>query len=307
MARLAGDERTYRVALGRRMRLHDGDPCPTCDKPLGKYQLEKDAISKLPVLLMGAPRKTVEHKILVATEHGEDWVSISTVAGIIDKGGALSGWAYNAALEGILKLIDDGVDLVELDFEQLKARMKQAGYTPWVKRDRAAERGTQVHEEVLEALGLGTPPEEVKATILALDDDIRGYGVGAFRWYEDEAPEPLLVEAPVWSSTHRTVGTLDLYATRKDGRNVLSDLKTSKDVYESHPVQLDGYALCVNELISEGVLDTPRPDAHSIVLSRPDGTYEERFLPSDPAAFIAALELTKAVMKTKAFLKGEAA
>ena len=293
MARLAGDERTYRIALCRRLRLHDGDPCPTCDKPLGKWGMP--------------PRKTVEHKILVATEHGEDWVSISTVAGIIDKGGALSGWAFNTAVEGFVELVATGWKVEGLSVEQVKEALKKAGATPWVKKDRAAERGTQVHEEVLEALGTGVDPEQVKQTVLELPDDVRGYGVGAFRWYEDEAPVPILVEEPVWSAKHRTSGTLDLFAARKDGRNVLTDLKTSKAVYESHPVQLDGYGLCINELIDEGILDIPRPRAHSIVLSRPDGTYEEKFLPSDPGAFLNALELTKAVMKVRALLKEEAA
>ena len=60
-------------------------------------------------------------------------------------------------------------------------------------------------------------------------------------------------------------------------------------------------------MVDEGILDIPRPDAQSIVLSRPDGTYEEKFLPSDPGAFLNALELTKAVMKVRALLKEEAA
>jgi len=304
--RIAGDQSTYAVRFCRRVRLKDHDPCPLCAKPLGDPTK--------------APRKTVGHDFTVATDYGEDWISVSTVSHILDKGGALSGWAYNLTVEGVLRLVATGVDVTRMDEEMLKAALKQAGFTPWVKKDRAASRGSEVHE-VLERLAKGEDPSSVARTIADIDiedfspeeiRDVQNYALAAAHWFLDKKPRPILVEETVWSAESRTVGTLDILAERPDlsPRSkgvpvVLTDLKTSKDVYTDHAVQLDGYRLCLEEMVREGVVDVPLPTLHTVVLARPDSTYEERIVPSDPAAFVHALGLTKAAGRLEAALKAD--
>ncbi len=310
MGRLAGNERTYALRFCGRVKLKDHDPCPTCGVPLGRFKYVPTSIDGAIGITIQPPRKSVEHKFLVPSEFGEDWVSISTVAHIIDKGGALSGWTFNLAIAGVLKL---GTDVRGWTEEQLKEAMKQQGFTPWIKKDRAASRGKEVHE-VLERLAEGETLEQVSEFIAAINipkfmpeenREVQGYCLAAAHWFlAQDGIKPLLVERVVWSTQHRTVGTLDLYAERKTGhRYVLTDLKSSKDVYEDHPVQLDGYGICLDELIDKGELDLPKPNAHSIVLARPDGTYEERFVPSNPQSFVDALGLTRAVMDIRDYLK----
>ena len=311
MPRIAGDERTYAVRLCRHGKFHDHDDCPTCGGLLGKVlSVEDDGMGGYNVHI-GAARKTIDHRFVVATEYGEDWISISTVAHILDKGGGLTGWAFNVAVAGVVKLIADGFDVHAATEEQLKAALKQAGSTPWVKKDRAASRGTEVHE-ALERIAKGESFDEVTKFIAGIHindfspeetHEVQMYAVAAVKWFVTEKPSAILVEQPVWSAIHRIVGTLDFLGMRPSRGSCLTDLKSSKDVYTDHAVQLDGYALCLREMVEHGVLDVAVPTRHTVVLARPDGSYEEVVVPSDPQGFLAALDLTRSAGRTEEVLK----
>ena len=113
-------------------------------------------------------------------------------------------------------------------------------------------------------------------------------------------PTPILVEESVVSLRHGFAGTLDLYAHRGEptvGKGyVLTDAKTSKDVYPEMAMQLGGYAIALEEL-GHAV------DTASILLLRADGTFKEVFLEPDRGAFLHALDLYRSFTQTKEAVK----
>lgn len=206
-----------------------------------------------------------------------DFISVTTVTGLLDKSGPLIGWAWNVTTEGIIELTSGHLlDLRGWDQEMLKKALKGIGATPWVKRDRAADRGQEAHD-VLERLAKGEDPEQVWDSIIFMPEEVQGYAQGAFNWFMDELPEPFLVEEPIFSLEHLFAGTLDFYGRRTGGELVLTDLKTSKAVYDGHVIQGGGYKI--------GLLENGRPvDGVTVVRATPDGKYHETDVTDDPRA-----------------------
>lgn len=236
-----------------------------------------------------------------------DLISVSTAAKVIDKSDVLIAWAYNSGLEGMLALAEAEIDLSAKDLAWAKAAMKRAGYSPFVKRGRAAERGSKAHEVVEEVLRYQDKDEDVLQDIRSIEsEEIRGYCMAAFDFAtfirDTEKAEILLIEEPIVSLRWDFAGTLDLYARRfatgfTGGKPVLSDVKTSKNVYPEMAIQLGGYALGLEELGFEP------PEDGSIVLLRPDGSWEEVIVKPDPDGFLAALELSRRLEQLKADAK----
>lgn len=224
---------------------------------------------------------------------------ISDISKIIDKSDQLLGWAYNSGLEGMLAFAEAEVDFSGWDLSAAKEAMKQAGYSPFVRRGAAADRGSRAHD-TLEMCARGDPELEIHRFIDKVPKENQGYCWAAVDWYAHEAPEPILVEESVVSLQHGFAGTLDLYSKRGEptvGKGlVLTDAKTSKDVYPEMAMQLGGYAIALEEL------GFP-VDTASILLLRADGTYKEVFLEPDRAAFLHALDLYRSFTQTKAAVK----
>lgn len=230
------------------------------------------------------------------TEYGVDSVSISTIAkAVSDKSGPLTGWAWNIITEGVAHLAQFN-EMRGWDQDKLKGALKDAGFTPWVKRARAAARGNEAHE-VLERLMKGEDPEQVAKAIEAIEnEEVRGYASGVMNWFlEAGAIKPLIVEEPVWF-LHGQIytGQLDLFALRlldaQDDdpvRPVLTDLKTSKDVYAEHWLQLDGY----DNGVRHGRPDLPIPELHSVLLVNAEGEYRELYREPHPEWFLHAVDL----------------
>lgn len=211
---------------------------------------------------------------------------VSTITKIIDKSDMLISWAYNGGLEGAQALAAAEVDIASLDIAELKTAMKAAGFSPFVRRARAADRGTAAHN-VLEMMATGKDRGEITKHVQAISsEEIRGYCWAAINFWDDQAPETILVEEPVVSLRHSFAGTFDLYAKRDHIGCVLTDAKTSKDVYPEMALQLGGYAIGLEETYGEV------PDACSILLLRADGTWKEIFIEPDREGFLDALRLS---------------
>jgi hypothetical protein len=222
-----------------------------------------------------------------------DLVSASTVAKILSKGDALTAWSFNVAVEGLELLALSGKDTRRMTVFELKEALTEIGMTPFVKRGKASDRGNAAHD-VAERLGRGESPSRLAEEVeLAkyddnkeLDEEIRGYCRGALKWWNDNQPIiPVIVEEPLAAITgvgpdgrpRGFAGTLDLLADRQitleqptalgDTQvwgSVLTDFKTSKDVYAEHVIQLSGYDIGVRWLGYQ-------PDLHSVVNFKADG------------------------------------
>lgn len=214
------------------------------------------------------------------------YVSVSTIAKLTSDSGPLIGWAWNVITEGVEYLVSKAlVDLKGRDQDGIKAALKEFGFTPWKKKKSAADRGTGTHT-VLEKLAKGEldlaeAHSFVESEVPPVE---RGYSRGVLKFWEEQEPEPTLVEEKLLSVRHRVAGTGDLgavremHADRPEGpySRVFTDLKTSKAIYPEHITQVNGYLMCSAEMHEMGVPDR-QFDLGSVLRVTPDGDYEEKF------------------------------
>lgn len=208
--------------------------------------------------------------------------SVTTVTDLLSKGGALTGWAYKIAIQGMLEVArkPGRIDIAQLDYEKAKDLFQAFGLrTPWSKKDR--DRGEEAHN-VLEKLAKGEwdLAGAHRHIEMHIPEEWQGYAYGAAAWWDDTEGDPeqvLAAEKRVWSQqAGGFAGTLDLfYQTGHDTFNgaygSLIDLKTrpvgKPAVYPENGYQLAGYGLAVRESMGLTVED------YFVLTTRDDGTY----------------------------------
>lgn len=160
-------------------------------------------------------------------------------------------------------------------------------------KEEAGDRGTAIHA-VLEALGNGVMPNAMD-----FPDQQRGWVAGVCSWWLDCEPEFLHQEVMVGSRTHRYAGRFDVECVFKAGpyagERCLVDLKTSKDVYRSHLVQLTGYEIAYVEMGLGDVFD------RKLVLQvSKDGRYQLYESRTRPQLFVAKVVQLREIALDKA-------
>jgi hypothetical protein len=234
---------------------------------------------------------------------GEGVLGVSTVAkmgGAEETWGIASSWGFRIGYEGALDVLRESAErmrgdlyLVNLpkDPDELREALKREGLTPWSKRDKAAERGSWVHDVFEELAQNGTVPTDLSR----FPEEVRGHVRSLLQWYLHFRPSFVATEVQVASREHRFAGRYDLRATiearrllplidplRRDaqaerirelaarGERALGllDLKTSKGVYPTtHFPQLEGYE-------GAGVeMGFPATDFRAVVNTEADGTF----------------------------------
>lgn len=242
------------------------------------------------------------------TLDGEELYSVSTVAkigGAEETWGIASAWGFRIGYEGAWDIIHDLHTLAESDAlrskDDLRAALKARGLTPWSVRDKAADRGSWVHD-ILERLG--QEGEVVTAGFLdGFSEEYRGHVRAVLAWFLDYRPTFIATEVQVTSVEHGFSGRYDIRC-RIPGGNLddprptvlcLVDLKTSKDVYPTtHFPQLAGYELASVEM------GFPATDAQLVLQTRPDGTYQFVQSWSEGEDFLAYLGALKAIRRVEA-------
>jgi hypothetical protein len=197
---------------------------------------------------------------------------VSTIAKFLDANvDPLMYWAAKLDQIGIAEMasraLDAGADLTWLrEQRSINEALRDAEATWAHVRDRAAIRGTNVHERIFLALAAGTEPP----SLAGLTDEERGYGQAVFAWWRDRRPEPVAAEAVTVAHSRGFAGRFDLLADI-DGVRCLVDAKTREKgaVRMSDHVQLAGYeASNVECAIGES-------DRRLALILMPDGTYRE--------------------------------
>lgn len=211
---------------------------------------------------------------------------VSTIAKYLDANvDPLMHWAAKLDQIGIAELasqaIESGADLAWLcSQERIRAALYEAEATWTHVRDRAAVRGTNVHERIFAALATGTEPPSLSD----LSEEERGYGQAVFAWWRDRKPEAEAAEQVTVSHAKRVAGRFDFLGT-VEGARTLVDAKTRERgaARKSDHVQLAGYE-AVN--VDCGLGETERQVA---LILMPDGTYREEEGVATAADFAAAL------------------
>jgi hypothetical protein len=250
------------------------------------------------------------------TLEGEELLGVSTVAkigGAESTWGVASAWGFRIGYEGAYEVLSQharGIVTRQGSWpehsDNLRNELKARGLTPWSVRDKAADRGTFVHD-ILERLGQeGEVPSatEIDSTY---SEEIRGHVRAVIAWYLDYRPTFVATEVQV-TSKHGFAGRYDLRCfidlhlrdeldlQQGDQRALcLVDLKTSKDVNPlTHVPQLSGYELASVEM------GFPPTDAQFVLQTRPDGTYQFKQSWSTAEDFLAYLGALKAIRRIEA-------
>lgn len=136
--------------------------------------------------------------------------------------------------------------------EQRKELFKEAQAADRAVAQEAADIGSLIHEHAFlyETKGditklaqdIAKLPQEIQAKI--------ANGIGKFQAWRMTVPDVLVAaETLIASPTHNFCGKFDKLATR-NGRLILSDYKSSKDIYLDQFIQLGAYAIAIKEWLN---------------------------------------------------------
>lgn len=232
--------------------------------------------------------------------------SVTTVLDVLHKD-ALTWWGQGIGIDAVQELVRRELVQIALDGEHkprliaimaggprwatrddIIALMKLNFLTTNQVRDTAAARGTDVHDALEAWANTGIPPKPED-----FDAEKHGYvrGLQAFLVDLGDAVEPVAQEIMVGSLEHRFAGRYDLrirltsprrvickitdsrqerymkHATIPEGEGII-DLKTSKYIYDTHYLQLEGYEGASVECGYEP------SDWRAVLHVTPDGFYE---------------------------------
>lgn len=229
--------------------------------------------------------------------------SVTTVLDCLSKP-ALTWWGMKVGLEASQKLCLLKEPPWRPDYEELDELVRmatEAKITVNHQRDKAAKRGTNVHNalETWALTGKLTPFTDFPV-------EEQGYVMGLNNFLADckNRLKPVETELMVGSKDHGFAGRFDLQAklgesiefktgprtTRKipQGQGIF-DLKTSKSTYLSHLLQLSAYRLGLEES------GYGRSDFEAIILVRADGTYDVKLNDRRPDHFLSVLNTWRAL------------
>lgn len=216
------------------------------------------------------------------------FVGVSTPGKTLDlNNDPLLWWAAGLDQQGIARLVTQtfqGGGDPDLSWltnpDAIKAKLSEEKLTWWHVRQATADRGTNVHEQILLALA----QEERPPSLARLSDAERAYGQAAIRWWRDNDPIPLFAEQVTFSAEHRVAGRFDLLV-EIDGERVLVDAKTREKgvARKTDHAQLAGYEMC-NRACGIGP-----SDRQIALILKPDGDYEAVDSVGTEGDFLAAL------------------
>lgn len=250
MARLAGSSKHYNIQYQVQILDADGKPTPYIGEVVDKF------------------------------------LSVTSVIDAIEKP-ALRDWYYKQGIEGVATLFGKYQSNLPQDKDSLLSLMKTEKLGPYYTRNKAAARGSDIHE-TFEAL--------LKGDTLEVNDD----NAGLVSWWSARGLTPddiLASEVPLVSLKHRVAGTVDVvYRDPEKGDVVCCDLKTGKTVQPTHFIQGEAYAMMCAETPWVDVI----PDRVSVLHVRPpgelpDGWKEYEAPEIGVEAFISALELYRSM------------
>jgi hypothetical protein len=197
--------------------------------------------------------------------NGIQYPSVTTITGILDKP-ALLQWASNCAVDFIKENLEALKD--PIDVHRGEDVLEQARKAFTIKRDTAADAGTQCHHAIQMYIA-GQDPYP------SLTSEAAKNGFEAFlSWESKNHVEWIQSEVEVFSILRGYAGRFDAIA-RVNGHLYLIDFKTSKGVWDEQKYQVCAYRQAYNEMLEEG----QEPIENLAILHLNKETGEPRFVP----------------------------
>jgi hypothetical protein len=171
-------------------------------------------------------------------EKGNTINSVTSFTGVIDKSGALIGWAVNLAKKYLLAKIENGEQITIIDVEEAVKEHRRI-------KEEAADIGTQIHNWVDKWIK-GEKPE------IPEEERVRN-GITAFlQFQKDKKVEWIESEKIVYSRKHNFAGILD--AIGLIGKDlVIFDFKSSNGIYPEYAFQTAAYQLAYEEMAKKKI------------------------------------------------------
>lgn len=168
---------------------------------------------------------------------GQQVPSVTKISGLLDKPHLIT-WGANMTAEWA---VDNFDELASLSTREARLALLKDGGKQY--REAGRNKGSMVHTLIEQTLA-GLAPE--------VPQDCRHNFNGWLAWLAEFVDHFEQVEATVWSHRFGYAGTVDAIARFKDGRRVLVDYKTGKDVYAEAALQLAGLRFADVIVTTEG-------------------------------------------------------
>jgi len=211
---------------------------------------------------------------------GNSILSVTGVTSVIDKSGALMGWAVNQMADYLLN--SEEKEITQEIIDKAKKEYRR------VKKE-AADIGTLIHGWISEWIKGKEPemPENEKA-VNGITAFLKFQKEHQLRWIESERV--------IYSKKHGYAGILD--AVGKEGKNlILVDFKSSNGIYDEMRFQVAGYQIAYEEEAGKEF------DRRMIIrFGKDSGEFEVKELEDaekDKRAFLACLALKRRLEELK--------
>jgi len=173
------------------------------------------------------------------TYKDEQYPSVSTILGQLDKSGALIPWSLNCYESKMLELIqdelydnEDGYIIYENVLEDI---IKQAKKEYKNVSGEALDIGTQVHDAIEQYIKTG------KDLTGELKPEVENGFIAFLEWEKEHVDKWLESEIKTVNTKYGYGGTYDAIFQHKNGKIIMLDFKTSKAIYPENWLQLSAY------------------------------------------------------------------
>ncbi len=169
------------------------------------------------------------------TVNGKSVLSVTAATSVVDKSRPLIYWATGLArdflMENLKKLIAD------TQGDKIAALINEAVKQHQIKKEKAADVGTQVHDWVEQFIKAKT---EKDWPVIPKDPQVYN-GINAFlKWVDEYKVKFLSSEKQIYSRKYKYAGIMDAEAII-DRRKCVIDFKTSKAIYPEFRMQVAAY------------------------------------------------------------------
>lgn len=185
--------------------------------------------------------------------------SVTTILKQYSKGDVLVNWASRSVAEFAVEHMDQWQNL------PMDAAVDMLKRAPWRHTSNRMALGSAVHA-ALESWQGGEPVVE--------DLDLVPYIAAGIGYLDEHVDHVLEKEVSVYNIQYQYAGTVDVFATLKDGRTAVVDWKSGKAIYPETALQLSAYANCDFIGDDDGTArDLPHIDVGIVVHLKDDATY----------------------------------